>query len=137
MDSQEKVYRDHSPVKCPVPSCTEVTCASYFDLKIHFFDVHDLKMRVSLEVVGCHSTKISRDFYRNKIQSKMRVRTQFWAKRQLNQRMCVKMIWMMMRQIGRDEDLEDTRKCVLSARRAQTKRKMLLTDSDLCKRKRV
>ena len=73
-------------------------------------------MRVSLEVVGCHSTKISRDFYRNKIQSKMRVRTQFWAKRQLNQRMCVKMIWMMMRQIGQDEDLEDTRKvCCFSS----------------------
>jgi hypothetical protein len=45
MDTHEKAYRDHGPMKCPVTLCKEGLFASYFDLQIHLQDIHDLKMK--------------------------------------------------------------------------------------------
>jgi hypothetical protein len=44
MDTHEKAYRDQCPMNCPVASCKE-GLFSYFDLQVHFFDSHDLKIK--------------------------------------------------------------------------------------------
>lgn len=44
MDTHEKAYGDQCPMNCPVASCKE-GLFSYFDLQIHFFDSHDLKIK--------------------------------------------------------------------------------------------
>lgn len=43
IDTHEKSYRDCGISSCPVPSCQEDTFSTSLELKIHLFDIHDLK----------------------------------------------------------------------------------------------
>ena len=43
IDAHEKSFRNSGITTCPIPSCTDDTFSTFFELRIHLFDTHDLK----------------------------------------------------------------------------------------------
>ncbi|KAH8595168.1 hypothetical protein B0O99DRAFT_687011 [Bisporella sp. PMI_857] len=77
MDVHQKAYRDRGPMKCPVLSCTSDLFTSYFELQIHFFDIHGLKLKGFTRSHGLRHSKLDHVHVDDEIEEEREFREDF------------------------------------------------------------